>query len=393
MKSYRKILLSFIVIITFQTCIEPFDHKIQDYDDLLIVQGIITNQKGPHKVLLTRTLSLNTEDMKYETDAIVTIQDKNGNVEILTEDSPGHYTTRSDFFGEIDNEYQLTIETSDNNVYLSEPVKLRKGPDIENVFTDYREVYSFENDKYEKGIDIKLNTEEFNDDEKIYLKWDYIETWEIKQKWNAKEVNFTDFSDVEYFRMDQTERKSCWKDDYSYDILLDELSSYQTNNIKNKVIVHLSETSPKPYYGYSILINQYTINKSVYEFWKFLKENNIDNGSVFDNIPYNPASNIESCNNDLNVYGYFDATYLSQKRVHLKSPIENVEFVDFNENCNLHVMSIDSFLNAQPNPAYALRVSGDFSIEKTIVYSGQRYCVDCSLVSTTEEKPLYWIFK
>lgn len=374
-------------------CIEPYDYKTKHYDDLLIVQGIITNQEGPYKVLLTRTLSLNEDSIKYETDAIVTILDKNGNVEILTEESPGHYITRFDFVGEIDNEYQLSIETSDNNKYISTPVKLIKGPDIETVTTNYKEVYNFESDKYEKGIDIKINTTQYIYNEKIYLKWDYIETWEIKQRWNAKEVDFNDISEVEYFVMDQLETKSCWKDDYSYEILLDEPSSYQSNSIKNKVIIHLSETSPKPYYGYSVLINQYTINRSVYEFWRFLKENNIDNGSVFDNIPYNPVSNIECCNNKVNVFGYFDATYLSQKRVHLKSPIENVEFVDFNENCKLHTMSIDSFLRSPViKPVYALSVVSDF-LESSIAFTNQGYCIDCSIVSTTDEEPPFWIFK
>jgi hypothetical protein len=373
-------------------CVEPYDYDQEEYSNILIVQGTISNSNGPYKVYLSRSIALREEKLIKEVNAIVSIIDQFGNIETLTEIEDGLYATDINFKSEIDNEYQLMITTSDMLEYVSEIVKLRKGPDIDSVFVEYKEQYNFEENKNEKGIDIKINTSDFNTDEDIFLKWDYEETWEIKQKWNAKEVDFKEIGDVEYFFLDQNTR-SCWQVDYSYDIILDNLSTYSSDKIINKKILHLNESSPKPFYGYSILISQKTINKSVYEFWRFLKESNIENGDVFDNIPFNTKSNIQCCDDNGKVVGYFDASYISQKRMNLKSPIKNVEFKDFNESCIRHTTNINSFLTEPRNrPTFALYVIYNV-LESRISYTSQTRCVDCSISSNLDEEPDFWIYK
>ena len=123
-----------------------------------------------------------------------------------------------------------------------------------------------------------------------------------------------------------------------------------------------------------------------------MKESNIENGDVFDNIPFNTKSNIQCCNGNTKVLGYFDASYISQKRMNLKSPIKNVVFKDSNDDCKLHTIPIDSLLMTQKKPVYALSVTKDL-FEAIITYTYQKQCVDCSIISNIDEEPDFWIYK
>ncbi len=392
----NRFLLHIVLIFAIITnrCVQPYEHNIDSYENLLVVQGLITNEDGPYEVLLTRTLSIDGDSAIFEEDAIVTIVDQDGNIEVLTEKSPGQYLTRPEFKASMDHEYQLMIRTIDDVEYVSDIVKLLKGPDIDSLYIEYKSAYNFEYDEELEGIEIKLDTK-WGDisNENYFLKWDYVATWEIKQKWMANEVEFRNWDDIFYF--DQNEnRKSCWSEEQSYDIILEDLSSYNTDELTGKTILHMDETNPRPKYGYSILVKQYAINESVYKFWEFMKENNIDNGSVFDNIPYNPKSNIECNNENIKVYGYFDAAYKSVKRLSFKSPVLGIYFQDIYGSCEKQNMTIDEFLNSEYKGfTYAIFVKPELlGNPASISFTDQRFCVDCTLFSDSEVKPDFWIF-
>ena len=382
MISRNSFVFIFILFLSLWSCTEPYEINITDYENILIVQGILTNENGPYKVVLSRTIPINHTENYFEENASVTITDKNGKVEILHETSPGIYKTSNSFKGEINNEYQLKIITQDNTEYESEIVTLYEGIDIDRIYAEYNEVYDFEKNVLVPGIDIKIDTKAWDDDidRNIFLKWDFEEVWEIEQKWNELIMG----DGVWDYTIDTTQY-TCWKYDYSYDIIIDNAFKYSTNKLVGKQITHLDKDNPKPFYGYSILIKQYSINESVYKFWEMMRENNIDNRNIFNNIPYNAKSNIVCCNKDLKVYGYFDASYISKQRVFFKSPVEGVDFRDFNSECKRHGAPM-SFLEMGPKIYILLMDAFE------VFYTKQEYCVNCSVVSTTKQRPEYWIY-
>lgn len=389
----KKIVYIFISLtIIFNCCTEPFEHKINDFDDILVVQGLLTNNAGPYSVFLSKTLSLDSDSAIFVEDAIVIVIDQLGNVETLAEKSPGHYITSSGFKTVIGNEYQLHIETNDNLEYISDPVKLIQGPSIDSLYTVYREEYDFENNVNRKGVDIRINTENWDQGpDDYYFKWDYVETWELDQRWEGKQIVYADWSQLVEYRGGSSS-KECWKFDYSSDIILANSSDYSSNSIIQKSINYLREDNYKPHYGYSILVKQFIINKQVYDFWKFLRENNTDNGSVLDNIPFSPGSNIECVNDDKKVFGYFDASYRSEKRLNIITPIEEVNFPSINEKCKSTSMKIKDYKEASLGslPIFALNID---LVGGYITFTHQSFCVNCMAIADTETTPSYWIFK
>lgn len=383
--------LFYILILIAGGCTEPYNQETSDYEELLVVQGRITDQAERYTVKLTKTIPLLAEEISnedlYETNAVVMIMDNNGNTETLVEEDPGIYkTSGNDLIGEHGNTYILRIITESGDEYESEPVELIKGPGLDTILTEYNETYSFEHHDYLKGFDILINTGQFPEKgQNYYLKWDYEEVWQITPFWP------TDYFDHEH----------CWKTELSDKILIESTSSYVGNNLKKVTIHNINEGNYRLLEGYSILIKQYVINESEYQFWRMVKENIEDNGGVFDNVPYNPISNINCVSDpDKEAIGFFSAASISSKRNFFKSPMYDIEFPSYNEGCKSERMDYNYFekniidksnyyiVFVDTLPDITGGVSGD------IVYTRQKRCVDCSVIENTEViEPDFWNYK
>ncbi len=367
------------------SCTEPYNRQIDSYAEALVVEGMITTEPGPYTVKLMNTIPLSADTMIYERNAVVTISDNEGNFETLTEVSPGVYkSSPGGIQGKIGNSYTLTINTAEGDKYESNPVKLQKGPEIDSLSTSIGHSVSFENiGDSVKGININVTTKEWNTEEDYYLRWEYEETWKVRPN---------------YFPIDTVYKntKPCWMITYNTDIIIENTATFTANKLENKPIIFLSHLSPKPYKGYSVLVKQYTINESVFEFYKMLRENNEDNGDIFDNVPYNAVSNIECCNDsEKKVFGYFDAADVDQTRKYYKQPIEGIWFTDaINEDCTplfLETSLFDSLSRDWSYPVYVVdRSAGMGEAPPQVSFFKRKRCVDCSVYATTTKKPSFW---
>jgi hypothetical protein len=341
---------------------------------------VITNEPGPYKVEISRSMKLSTEDtIAPETGAIVVIEDDENNVITLTEESPGIYKTDDQFQGELGKSYVLKIFTTDGSEYASQPVKLRDVPPIDSIYVRYSSKISYETGEQVEGINIDISTGEWDPSKNFYLKWDYTETWKIEPKWRAW------FKDDIHF-------EPCWQIDYSNEIIIQNTALSSANVIKDKNIIYLDENSYKPFFGYSVEIRQYSINESVFNFLKMVEENNEENGGIFDNIPYNAISNIECCNNkNKKVFGYFDASSVDKIRTYFIAPIYGLTFKDKNEGCNFITTTVDYFRN-EMNGEFVYVIDYD-ELVNVVRYTTQRRCVDCTIISTTNKKPAFWNYE
>ena len=181
------VLFSFVVIIS--SCKEPFNPKLDDVNSPLVVDGLITDQAQPYTIQLYKASKFNSDKVyTQETNANITISDDCGNTYNFTETSAGIYVSDpSQFVGQPGRTYTLAINTSDNNLYHSNPQLLL--PNNFNV-TTYTELGSIDqvvddvdgnpNKKSLQGInllvDIQNNTDtlpRFRFENKTYLEYSY----------------------------------------------------------------------------------------------------------------------------------------------------------------------------------------------------------------------------
>ena len=153
--------LILVLLMAMNGCIEPYDPDIEKYDELLVVDGTITEGSGPFIVRLSRSSSYNSIYIFPEEGAQVRILDDQGNESILVENDPGIYATEPGYLeGVVGRSYSVDIATTNGNHYMSEPVKMKHAPAIEELYYSYVEVPTEDAFNPLQGIQVYLNSKD-----------------------------------------------------------------------------------------------------------------------------------------------------------------------------------------------------------------------------------------
>ncbi len=100
MKNNRKIIGIILLAVISNACIETFYPDIEGYENILVVDGMVTDERRPCQVRLSRTFSYEDNNNNPETGATVIIIDDQGLPFYLEEKNPGsYYTDTSAFIG------------------------------------------------------------------------------------------------------------------------------------------------------------------------------------------------------------------------------------------------------------------------------------------------------
>lgn len=136
--SFTKIALAFLVSILVISCEDPIDVELDTGETLLVVDGWITDQPGPHSISLSTTSPyFNDQAAPRKSGAEISVTDSEGNVENFTEKSAGVYESSEDFVGVVGQKYFLNIQLG-NEVYEAE-TEIRRPAQIDSLTQAYKE--------------------------------------------------------------------------------------------------------------------------------------------------------------------------------------------------------------------------------------------------------------
>lgn len=127
--------LFIIIILSLSwSCTTPIDLDVV-YEKKIVVEGSISAANTAH-VRLTQTVSATDEDLfPVVTNAVITLSDSDGNMEVLMEETDGVYTGNS-IIGEGGKSYQLDIKTEEKT-YTAQANLLDFSIDLEQlILTD-----------------------------------------------------------------------------------------------------------------------------------------------------------------------------------------------------------------------------------------------------------------
>ena len=131
----RYFIISLLLILS-NSCIVQFIPDITENQELLVVEGLLTDQPGPNTVKLSSSLPLGeASNAKPVTGCNVTITDDLGSTIYLGETEPGTYITYA--HGILGRTYTLhinkTIGTRVLN-YESSPMEMKPVPKIDSIY-------------------------------------------------------------------------------------------------------------------------------------------------------------------------------------------------------------------------------------------------------------------
>lgn len=242
-------IINIIPLIFFFSCTEVVEFDLAEADPKLVVEGLITDQAGPHYVRLTKTTSFYSESKPISIpDAEIIITDNLGNKDTLEYSSDGYYLTQT-LQGVPGRTYFLEI-TAGGEQYVSQTT-LPAVPKIDSM-----KVYYFNDTSSflgQVGYYVTFHFKDPQNQSNYYL-------WKIYS--NGELLNETD------------------------DIFISDDQGLQENN---------QLQIPHSYaLGDTARVEMFSLTKEGYDFYYGVQTNLNNDGGFFSSPPANPLSNISN---------------------------------------------------------------------------------------------------
>jgi hypothetical protein len=383
MKRFIKILtVPACTLLILSGCIEPFYPDIEEYENVLVVDGLITDENIVYTVRLSRTLHFDDINKKPVPGAVVQVTDDLGNSFAFTEVSPGTY--RSDpslFTGQAGRKYKLLVETTDGGRYESDFEEMKKVPAIDSVHWQYQERPSLDPDNPVKGIEILVDTHD-PENKTRYYSWSWNETWEFYTPYHKDTIP-----------------SHCWKYDSCKVIQIGSTDHLTEDILENYPLYYISEGTNRLAVRYSVLVKQYSLTKEAFNYWSRIKETNENTGTLFDPIPTQVTGNIKDIGDpDKPVLGYFQASAVTGSRIFIDRSelmVHKLFISDGFRYCESEMCSdsLDVFrpcyLDAVENEGWVIYFQ-EISGPKIYYYmTNSVACFDCT-VNGSPDRPDFW---
>ncbi|MCB2208450.1 MAG: DUF4249 domain-containing protein [Bacteroidetes bacterium] len=366
------------------SCKEAYWPELDKYEDLLVVDGLITNSPGPYMVKLSlSSIVQNPEFIPYP-NAQVIIADSEGTEEILTETEPGIYQTSiNGIRGEVGKKYKIIITTPDEKIYESKYQVLKEPVGIEDVYVE-SEIIQTEND-YEPlyGVQVYIDTELAPIDTSFFL-WRLYGDYKYESDFVIRYIYDNDQLSV-FSNSDSL--KTCYIKDNITSLFTMSTQQLTTPEIKKLPLNFIDTRTRKLSIRYSLLVKQLSIDEKAYDFYSELQEMASDQEAIFTQQPYQLRGNVYNKSNPADVgLGYFLVAATAEKRIFIDRPDDLLFSYDI---CNINENNYKAFAEiGDTGPAeWPIYVTTDANGYGAVTNQG---CVDCRQKGGTILKPEFW---
>lgn len=359
------------------SCIEKYSPKIEDFENQLVVDGLITNLNEPYIVRLSKTSPLDKPGIVPFEGAIVEVEDNNQDLFQFNEKSPGIYQNNT-FTGQIGNSYQLHIITPDGKEYRSNFQELASAVPIDTVYAEIEQKPTIDPDYDEVGYQFYVATHDSTNTQTYYL-WQLEEDYEYHADYP---LSFIYQNGMMERYPSPMEFKKCWSNKKIEDVFLFDASVLNSVDLEKFPLSFVNTETKKLSVRYSLLTNQYAINSATYDFFKSVQEMN-SCGDLFNSTqPYQIQGNIECISDpDEKVMGLFWAAGKASKRIYVNRPY-GVPF--YYERCSPNPEGLPGY----PMYGVTLYITRGDNGELGVV---NRECVDCRANGGSTVKPDFWV--
>jgi hypothetical protein len=376
-----------VLLVALLCCVDPYNISQVSYDASLVIDGYVTTDIKPQQVTISRAAHIGDQSFIPEKGATVSIKTGKGEKYSLTEAAPGVYRSIA-FAGIVGEKYTLSITTSDGKEYGSSEVELKDNPPISQVYAAYSKEFL----NGDGAIEIYLDTEDPQKKTRYY-RWDYKETFEIKNPFPSSFV-WVGGNDV-IFRDLPVDH--CWGQDSSKNVTVKTTTGLDADKITKATIRIIPAFSSIMRIKYSILVKQYALSQEGYAYWKSLADVNQSQGSLYDHQPGNVQGNVSSLSNpDDIVLGYFDAGKVTEKREFFTPDnfvASGYEAPKYLTSClffmpvQVKQFDIGAYMKANQDKVEISEASGT---TPGVIYTlFPKYCCDCTNLGTNI-KPSFW---
>jgi len=369
------------MIIKLDGCIDPFYPQIIDNQQSLVIEGLITNQEGYHYIRISRSAPYDNPKNIPEQNCQVEVIDKKGNGIQFYESEPGLYEQWIEQeYLKTGNQYKLNVITT-NGKYESRYETLLPCPPIENVY--YEIVTKETSDSRFPIYGIQFYTDLYAPGENAkYYRWELIETWEYHAEYMIRFYYDGELHDLGYY---SDSLYYCWLTKPVQEIYTATIQHVSGDSLYKIPLGFVSNETDRLKIKYSLLVKQYSLNDTAYQYWNQVKKQNQETGGLYEIQPTQLKGNIYNLNNeDEVVLGYFNVSSLSEKRIMID---ESFQFFQPVSECQLEDIRRLDWLPVAKLPVNLVSVS---RTSRGPWQTAQKHCFDCTVLGGTTKKPDFW---
>lgn len=320
----RKVIVLSLLLVLFTSCVDEYDLDLDKVDSRLVVEGLITNQKGPYYIRLTEShtgkfiepIHSSIDSAKAIMNALIVVSDNVNQVDTLIpidiNEDEYHYDFRFGYYKFLYDNNGNVIDT----LWLTDPI-------------EFRHDRGYYKTKHLIGIPGRTYFLKIISEGKEYLSSAFmppvpdIDSLGYFKKVSEKDgqeyyiplLYFSEPQGIENYYLIQLNdeilsRRYAEDFNWEFSILSDEFLQPYVNGLN----VSLGE-NPRgfeyPIYqeGNSIYVALSSLTKNAFEFYKAILQQFKNDGGAYQIAPSSPPTNIS--NGGL---GYFRASAISEKR-------------------------------------------------------------------------------
>lgn len=384
MQLTRNIILSILIILAIHSCIEPFKPGTTDYEDMIVIEGYVSDEPGYiHYVKLSRTKPvIEDEDPQptfIEAGATVYVECDDGTSYHFYDMSNGsYYEMDMSLIPESGKSYRLNIITGNGEEFRSDYQKYSPMIDTDSITWQLDRQKPSELAEAVDGIQFYVHASSDVSDP-IYLRWSLDATYKYDVPfmsdyvWQGSLVEYENDTEV-----------TCWKTIPIRGIYFGSSAGLSQNRVTNARLNFQSQYGYELSNRYSLHARQYSISESAYKFWYDLNEITNETGGLYETIPFPLEGNIK-CISDPNIkaLGVFEVSAMSEYRTFVNKPVE------------LNVIPPYCFLDTvgtERLPWDALDYGAYIDeVDDNLYMTAIPECFICSLLGGSTTMPSFWV--
>ena len=344
-----------VLFLLSDACIDPLVVKLPPHAASLVVDGLITDAPGPYQVKLFYA-NLDTATLKrpkFEGGATVWIIDDSGQSELLTEvdTAKGTYqTSTAGIRGQIGKSYYLKIVTKDQTEYQSKPQILSPAGEIDRLYVEYkRNAASVLHgkklvDAFSILVDAHGPPEGPN-----FFRWRWKGTYKgitfpmlrtIPNTWPPvpdPEVCSGYITDgVFIFKRRECTCCICWTNEIGSNAVVSDNSFFGDQAFSRVEVARLPITFQRFFEKYYIEVEQSSVSKEVYNFWKLAQAQQRGTNNLFQPNTVKVKGNMICVTDpDKELLGVFSVSAITKKTLFIKKeevllPIPPLDTIPYN---------------------------------------------------------------
>jgi len=381
---YRLVIVGLIVLLC-HSCIDSFTPVIDEIQEVMVIEGMISDGPGIHKLKVSRSTPYNTPSYKPVKGCVVTVQDNEGNLEFYSESihEDGLYEAwLEEPFLEVGKAYSVQVITPSNETYASEYDTLLACPPIDSLYYVERIFSGEKPDDTWNGIQF-FNDVRGHQGGARNFRWKGIATWEYHSPYTAEYIRHREET-IPYLKDSVS---TCYLTETIARVYVASTNMLSENTIFQNKLHHVSNQTPRLTERYTLLVEQHSLTDQAYAYWEKLAAQSANSASLFEAQPSGSPGNIYNVNSSHEkVLGCFYATQIQEERI-------VVDKTELSFSLNSYTCELDSLMDNSKflfDEYYYVFSLSQFGPPGPPWLTAPKNCFDCTLLGGSNQIPDFW---